>query len=340
MKIAKQLVSFTSVLLSNLLVVCSAQQVEFPVLKGPYLGQKPPGKIPEIFAPGIISTIYHEHSSPVYSPDGKEIFYTLSHEGGHRLMYLRLEDGQWTIPKTAPFSGEFSDDNAHFSLDGKRLYFGSRRPIDSLSEEENKLPGWIYRDWYVDKIGDKWPDTATLNTSGAKGQTISGTVYVNILSDQNNPYSNGIYYQTFVNGKYSEPIKMNDDINMGKLKYFGFVDPAERYIMFYSMNRPELTDDTMGLFISFRNADGIWGNAINMGTPINYDGGSTRFPRVSPDGKYLFFNWQKPRDMSNHELSVVEKSFEGNQPYIDNGDVYWVSAQIIQDLKPEEFKID
>jgi hypothetical protein len=28
----------------------------FPILKGPYLGQKPPGMIPEIFAPGFIST--------------------------------------------------------------------------------------------------------------------------------------------------------------------------------------------------------------------------------------------------------------------------------------------
>ena len=29
---------------------------EFPVLKGPYLGQKPPGMKPEIFAQGIITT--------------------------------------------------------------------------------------------------------------------------------------------------------------------------------------------------------------------------------------------------------------------------------------------
>ena len=33
-----------------------AQQENFPVLKGPYLGQKPPGLTPEIFAPEIISS--------------------------------------------------------------------------------------------------------------------------------------------------------------------------------------------------------------------------------------------------------------------------------------------
>jgi len=32
------------------------QRDEFPILKGRYLGQKPPGMTPEVFAPGIVST--------------------------------------------------------------------------------------------------------------------------------------------------------------------------------------------------------------------------------------------------------------------------------------------
>lgn len=47
---------------------------EFPILKGPYLGQKPPGVSPEIFAPGIISIDIMNHSTPVFSPDGKEVY--------------------------------------------------------------------------------------------------------------------------------------------------------------------------------------------------------------------------------------------------------------------------
>jgi len=38
----------TTVFASNSL----AQQGDFPILKGPYLGQKAPGMTPEIFAPG------------------------------------------------------------------------------------------------------------------------------------------------------------------------------------------------------------------------------------------------------------------------------------------------
>jgi len=43
-------------LLAFLVTDAFSQQKEFPVLKGSYLGQKPPGIMPQVFAPGIIST--------------------------------------------------------------------------------------------------------------------------------------------------------------------------------------------------------------------------------------------------------------------------------------------
>ena len=55
-------------------VTSCANNSDFPVLKGPYLGQKPPGMTPEVFAPGIISTEHKEHSTLAFSPDGTEIF--------------------------------------------------------------------------------------------------------------------------------------------------------------------------------------------------------------------------------------------------------------------------
>ena len=50
-----------------------AQENDFPVLQGPYLGQNPPGVYPELFAPGIVSVEENfEHSAAVFSPDGKD----------------------------------------------------------------------------------------------------------------------------------------------------------------------------------------------------------------------------------------------------------------------------
>ena len=63
------------VCLFSLLVLSSFSRTgEFPVLKGPYLGQQVPGMTPQIFAPGIVSTSGHEYA-PTFTPDGNDLYY-------------------------------------------------------------------------------------------------------------------------------------------------------------------------------------------------------------------------------------------------------------------------
>ncbi|MCJ8272850.1 MAG: hypothetical protein MJK04_26065, partial [Psychrosphaera sp.] len=53
----KKSLIFALLLLPFVRVEANEQKpVEIPVLTGPYLGQKPPGSTPEIFAPGIVNT--------------------------------------------------------------------------------------------------------------------------------------------------------------------------------------------------------------------------------------------------------------------------------------------
>ena len=69
------IIAITSLLVS-IFIACT-QQSAFQVLKGPYLGQKPPGMTPEVFAPGIISKAgFHLHSSLAFSQDGREVYFT------------------------------------------------------------------------------------------------------------------------------------------------------------------------------------------------------------------------------------------------------------------------
>ena len=42
-----------------------------------YFGQIPPGSDPITFAPGIVSTPGMEHSAPAFTPDGKEIYWSV-----------------------------------------------------------------------------------------------------------------------------------------------------------------------------------------------------------------------------------------------------------------------
>ena len=49
---------------------------DFPVLRGPWLGQPPPGDAAEVFAPGVLKPSTGYHSSVVFHPDGDEACWT------------------------------------------------------------------------------------------------------------------------------------------------------------------------------------------------------------------------------------------------------------------------
>jgi hypothetical protein len=65
----KKLVLFATFLLQISFVYCQNNLNDIPVLQGPYLGQTPPGSIPEVFAPGVISTASGWEAALSFSPD-------------------------------------------------------------------------------------------------------------------------------------------------------------------------------------------------------------------------------------------------------------------------------
>ncbi len=66
---------FTICLVVLVTITVNAQQSDYPKLKEPYLGQKPPGMTPEVFAPGIIATDGEAQNCLTISPDGQEIYW-------------------------------------------------------------------------------------------------------------------------------------------------------------------------------------------------------------------------------------------------------------------------
>ena len=74
-----------------------SQQNDFPKLNGPYLGQKPPGMTPEIFAPGIVSTGMSELNS-AFSPDGREFYFCVRTSATSSIFRMQLKSGKWSKP--------------------------------------------------------------------------------------------------------------------------------------------------------------------------------------------------------------------------------------------------
>ncbi len=122
-----------------------------------YCGQKVPGKIPEIFAKGIVSSNNQEHSLLCISQDGTEMWWSIwdlpySPEGVQKIYFIKKENGKWQQAQLAPFSGKYRDGGPFLSYDGDKLFFYSRRPImpDSLVNDNNI--------WYINRTEDGWSE--------------------------------------------------------------------------------------------------------------------------------------------------------------------------------------
>jgi Tol biopolymer transport system component len=283
-----------------------SQKSDFPKLPGPYLGQKPPGLTPEIFAPGVISTDQFEFCG-TFSPDGKEFFFTRrpDYEGSaNRIYYTHMVNNIWTEPVKAPFSKDVFEFIPIVFPDGKKLIF--------YSEMEKPLDGSHDGDlWFSDKTEKGWSEAQYFSCPANKKYCMmvssakNGTIYFSGMFEG----KRGVFRSKINSGSYMNLEYLPEEINSLRPVH-PFISPDESYLIMDAqltgMGKPEL-------FISFHNADGSWTKAVNMGSVINST--KTEFgASVSPDGKYLFFH----------------RRVNGN------GDIYWVSAEIIKGLRPKE----
>jgi hypothetical protein len=243
----------------------AAPRPEFPKLTGPYLGQKPPGRTPELFAPGIVSTRADEYGLEV-SADGNEIIFV---RGGAIMLAVRNPDGTWRPPIVAPFSGEHIDGEPCFSPDGRRIIFASRRPLSNAQQSRNI--------WVSEKNGAVWGTAVPFNAL-----PWDKAIHALSIAASGNVYEDGIIRFPFLLGKYGPAQRLSPAIR----GMFPYIAPDEGFIVL-SDRLPGRADTD--LFVSFRQLDGAWTRPASLGGAINSrDSEGNSF--VTPDDRFLFFS--------------------------------------------------
>ena len=96
-----------------------------------------------------------------------------------------------------------------------------------------------------------------------------------------------IRYSRLVDGEHEEPIAFGKEINTGKWTGHPFIAPDESYIIWDSERAGGY--GASDLYISFRQEDGSWGSAINMGADINTEY-EDAYGSVTADGNYFFYH--------------------------------------------------
>jgi Tol biopolymer transport system component len=281
-----------------------------------------------IFAEGVISTAEYESHSQ-FTPDGKVLYFVKSTPNFSfwTIALSRLENGKWSAPEVAPFSGQYSDADPFITPDGSRLFFISNRPA----------PGKTGRDldiWVMEKTDTGWSEPRNpgppVNSPGNEWfptATNDGTLYFG--SDREGGKGRtDIYRCPMIDRKYSGAENLGENINSPFGEFEPYIAPDESYLIFAAAGRQD-GKGQFDLYLSHRR-EGAWTKAVNLGDKINT--AATEFaPKVSPDGKTFFFTSTRgfaddplTQRMNYQELS---KRLKGTRNGL--GDIYQIDIKAV-----------
>jgi Tol biopolymer transport system component len=298
----------------------------------PSLGQDPPGLTPKLFAPGIISTNLNEQNV-AFDPEGRELFFMLVLPSNQYVTFMSIEENScWTDPVISNMYTQFNGGEFSISPDGQKLLFTSTKTEDGQDKSDSDI-------WCSVKKGDTWgtptPIGSPINSNNMEGyptMSSDGTLY--FLSNRADTRGGfDLYCSRYINGKFSEPENLGDNVNSASNEFNPCIASNGDYLIFNSPDRPGGIGGH-DLWITFKQSDGTWSMAINMGSEINSPANDAT-PSISADGKYLFFSSRRlSGDVQTITTFTIQKIRDlMNGPQNGSTDIYWVDTKIISELK-------
>lgn len=245
-----------------------------------YFGLTGPGDKVDLFAPGIVSFENSNEFSMAISPLGNEVFFSRGKWPESKIMHVKKIGSRWTEPEIAAFSIDCYTAEPAFSPDGKYLYFSSSKGKDEIME---------YSIWRMERSDSSWGNAKKIIDIAAPGIwefhpsiTIDGTVYFCRWDSKESKGS--IYKSNYLNGVYSEPVKVNIPFIKKNSGIDPFVHPSQKYIIISS--KIEDSPNGYDVFISYQKG-GVWSEPVKPGRRFSTLTDDASMD-VSPDGKFFF----------------------------------------------------
>lgn len=286
----------TSVLILLFVSILSAQTVPPDSL---YFGQAPPGGIPHIFAPGMVSLPGRREATITFSPDGASVFFHIQFypQPGTPYTLFSTYTDHWTIPDTIPFTLGRTTAEPSFAYNGTRLYMYATNTINQVGAADLS---------YSEKQGNNW------STPISMGNPPNSDVYQYhpcIVGDTSVFFSSSagdICRCQYNNGAYQSRITLPVPVNHIGSQTWGdpYVTADESYMILKSIRTEGYGQND--LYIAYKKTDATWTNPKNLGNIINTPGDEYSGD-ITPDGLYM--------------------------TYGRNNDLYWVSTSFIDSLK-------
>lgn len=291
-----------------------------------------------MMAPSLISTGMNEIHATMAS-GGDEFYYCVKGPGRFSVIVgLRFEDGFWSHPEVASFSGADNTDLSPFvSPDGRFLYFVSDRPRSATDEIRN-FNIWRCRRQVDGSLGN--PELTAFSKESGNEMSVSvdsvGNVYFcadyesNSLSYERDALD--IYWVKNKTGNFwGEVQKLGTAVNTEKIEQTPGISPDGKTLVFSSLRGNGI--GTADLYVSFLGDDG-WSAAVNLGRMVN----TTAYewcPAFSGDGQWLLFSGNLMKDKPDLVTYTSVKRWllgDGN----GSSDILYIKASAIQKLKDNQ----
>ena len=282
------------------------------------------GIMPQVFAPGVISTPYSEWSTS-FTPDGQTVY---SSQGSiyWTIVFSKQQNGKWMKPQVASFSGKFRDTDPFITPDGKKIFFISNRPPKDKPQDKAQQVEHI---WYADQLaGDNW-DTpqlldSAINLTGISNYAPSVSAKSTLFYCSRRKELTGMqsFYTKWLDNHYDKPQQL---IVPGASEIQDpFIAPDESYLVFLNGN---------DIYISFKQNNN-WGQAQKLGPAVNNGDGNSS-PYVSADGKTLYYSSNRiqgfyKRDPKKPALNYDDLIKENNSLFNSQGNILMIPIHLPQ----------
>lgn len=239
--------------------------------------------------PGVFSSGMENQAGLVFSPDGTTAYWSAWNGvwGGEatspRTIYRsRLENGAWTEPAVAAFSGTYNDDDPFLSPDGRWLYFVSDRPA-SADDEQGDQDIWRYS-----LAGDGALERLQLNSDADEYSpvvTASGNLYF-ASARAGGPGRGDLYRAAPSAEAFDAAQALGPSVNSNTGEWNVWVAADESEMLLEASSRTTNVSVPGDIYYSWRTPAG-WTAAMPV-TQLNTEG-SDLLPRLHPDGKSLYY---------------------------------------------------
>ena len=242
---------------------------------------------------------------PALSADGNTFLFTRNIREGEGVDAPRQEDfyvskkvnNVWQTANPITSVNTLGNEGApSLSADGEIMFFASCMEMTGDYGSSDRKGYGSCDIFYAQKINGKWtkPRNAgsTINTKNwetqpsfsSDGKTLYFVRGIVARDGIKNP---DIYSSTIGDdGKFTEPVKLSDNINTPQGEESVFIHPDNQTLYFSSEGHPGMGG--LDIFMSKKQVDGSWGKAINLGYPINTFNDENSL-LVDANGKLAYF---------------------------------------------------